>query len=117
MPQARSLSIDLRKHLAMATPVLHKAWKLKARLEEVEHERDAFKEAMILACNVNIVREGIGGDDSYSHQQSLAVNNSSHRELSVVHVTGAHKSTGGGSYSSASSSSSSCLAPAINSWR
>lgn len=45
------MSRDLHRKLLAGTPLQRELGRISARLEEVEHERNAYKDAMVLACD------------------------------------------------------------------
>lgn len=50
--KAKSLSKDLQKRLLEGTPLQRELGRVTARLEELENERNAYRDAMVLACDV-----------------------------------------------------------------
>lgn len=55
--KAKSLSKDLQRKLLAGTPLQRELGKMTARLEEVENERNAYRDAMVLACETYSQKE------------------------------------------------------------
>jgi len=55
--KAKSLSKDLQRKLLAGTPLQRELGKMTARLEEVENERNAYRDAMVLACETYSTKE------------------------------------------------------------
>jgi hypothetical protein len=51
------LSKDLQRKLLAGTPLQRELGKITARLEEVENERNAYRDAMVLACETYSTKE------------------------------------------------------------